>query len=506
MVLFARCECRFPFNSLTSSMKIPFRIAALLLIGLTVSCEFESGEVPPPAPLAPTPSDSQLAWQRMEMNMFVHFNMNTFTNQEWGYGDESPATFQPSNLDCRQWARIAKAAGMQGIILTAKHHDGFCLWPSAYTDHSVKNSPWKDGQGDVVQELREACDEYGLKLGLYLSPWDRNHPEYGQPEYLDYYRKQWEELLTNYGDVFEAWVDGANGGDGYYGGANEMRQVDRATYYDWDSTFALIQRLQPNTVIFSDAGPGCRWVGNEKGWANETNWSTLNLEGMYPGTPEYKQLTSGHEGGEHWVPAEVNTSIRPGWYYHPAEDTAVKSLAKLQAIYDHSLGRNGLLLLNMPVDRRGQIHPADSARLLELSAWVQADTANDLAGGARIQADQVRGLARRFAATNLIDRNQQNYWATDDSVTTATVTLQFDAPIRLRLIRLEEFIELGQRVAAFSLEGKVSDTWQPLAEGTTIGYRRLLRIDPTEVSAVRLHIERSLAAPVLRRIALYGEE
>lgn len=475
-----------------------------LLSATAISCTTPV-KTPPqaPPPLVPVPYPNQLAWQEMELNMFVHFNMNTFTNKEWGFGDESPSQFNPADLDCRQWARIAKEAGMKGIILTAKHHDGFCLWPSEYTDHSVKNSPWKEGRGDVVQELREACEEYGLKMGLYLSPWDRNHPDYGKPEYVTYFRNQATELLTRYGEVFEFWVDGANGGDGYYGGANEMRQVDRQTYYDWDSTFSLIQSLQPNTVIFSDAGPGCRWVGNEEGWANSTNWSTLNLEGLYPGTPDYKQLTSGHKGGGTWVPAEVNTSIRPGWYYHPEEDTAVKSLEKLQTIYDHSVGRNGLLLLNIPVDPRGQIHPNDSSRLMELANWIVEDRRENLATTATVSASNTRSNAEFFSSQHLTDDDRQSYWAVDDSTEMASVTMEFTTPTAVRLITVEEFIELGQRVEVFSMEGIRGDQVIPLHKGTTIGYRRMIRFDPVEIDAVRITFEKSLGPVLIAEIGLY---
>ena len=265
--------------------------------------------------------------------------MNTFTDMEWGTGGESPELFNPTELDCRQWAKVCKDAGMKGIILTAKHHDGFCLWPSAYTEHSVKNSPWKDGEGDVVQELADACREYGLKLGLYLSPWDRNHADYGTDLYITYFRNQLRELMTNYGEVFEVWFDGANGGTGYYGGANEERRVDRETYYDWPNTRQIVRDLQPEAVMFSDAGPGVRWVGNESGWAGETNWSILRRDEFYPGSPNYRDLTSGHEDGTHWLPAEVDVSIRPGWYYHQSEDHKVKSVKQLVDIYYHSIGR-----------------------------------------------------------------------------------------------------------------------------------------------------------------------
>ncbi len=293
----------------------------LLLFFVSVLFLFACAEVKPPEPFGPLPSERQLAWHEMEYYMFVHFTVNTFTDKEWGYGDENPSIFNPSDLDCRQWARVAKEAGMKGIIITAKHHDGFCLWPSAFTEHSVKSSPWKEGKGDLLKELRNACDEYGLKMGVYLSPWDRNSAVYGTPEYLKYYRNQLTELLTNYGDIFEVWFDGANGGDGYYGGARETRRIDNKTYYDWTNTHKIVRELQPGAVMFSDAGPDIRWVGNESGMGSLTNWCLLKKDEMYPGGDFAKILGEGHEDGNYWVPAEVDVSIRRGWFYHSAQDS-----------------------------------------------------------------------------------------------------------------------------------------------------------------------------------------
>ena len=308
----------------------------LILIPLSISCI--SVSVGTVEPVGPIPNKHQLAWQELEYYAFIHFNMNTFTNMEWGYGDEKPAQFNPAALDTRQWAQVAKEAGMKGIIITAKHHDGFCLWPSEFTEHSVKNSPWKDGQGDLIRELSDACEEYGLKFGVYLSPWDRNHPDYGKPEYITYFRNQLRELLTNYGDVFEVWFDGANGGDGYYGGANEERRVDKKNYYDWPNTIKMVRELQPQAVIFSDAGPDIRWVGNEKGYANETTWSPLYRDSVYAGMPDFQRFAAGQEQGTHWVPTETDVSIRPGWYYHPEQHNQVISLSKLVDIYYNSVG------------------------------------------------------------------------------------------------------------------------------------------------------------------------
>jgi len=472
----------------------------LLIFVLITGCR----KVDPPEPFGPVPSERHLAWHQMEFYAFVHFNMNTFTNMEWGYGDESPDLFNPAVLDCRQWARVCKEAGMKGIILTAKHHDGFCLWPSKYTDHSVKNSPWKDGKGDVVKELSEACKEYGLKMGLYLSPWDRNHADYGSPEYITYYRNQLTELLTNYGEIFEFWIDGANGGTGYYGGADEDRKVNRKTYYDWPNTFKIVRELQPNAVIFSDAGPDIRWVGNEQGWANETNWCLLRRDEAWPGWPRYKELRSGHKNGTHWVPAEVDVSIRPGWYYHPSEDNQVKSLKQLVDIYYHSVGRNANLLLNFPVDNRGLIHEKDVEQVCKLAETLKADFAIELAGGKKVTATNIRWNSRRYQASNVNDGNGGTYWATDDNIIDASLVIDLEEPVEFNRFLIQEYIQLGQRVQEFTLEAMVEDNWKLLASETTIGYKRILRLPTVKTSRVRLNIIQSKASPLISNIELYN--
>ena len=457
-----------------------------------------------PEPFGPVPSKSQIAWHQMEFYAFVHFNMNTFTDMEWGYGDESPGLFNPAELDCRQWARVCKEAGMKGIILTAKHHDGFCLWPSQYTEHSVKNSPWKDGKGDVVKELSEACKEYGLKMGLYLSPWDRNHADYGKPEYITCYRNQLRELLTNYGEIFEFWIDGANGGTGYYGGADEDRKVNRKTYYDWPNTFKIVRELQPDAVIFSDAGPDIRWVGNEQGWANETNWCLLRRDEAWPGWPRYKELRSGHEDGTHWVPAEVDVSIRPGWYYHSAEDSQVKSLQQLTDIYYHSVGRNANLLLNFPVDNRGLIHERDVEQVNKLSEVLKADFAIELAGGKKVTATNTRGNSSQYRVSNVNDGNSETYWTTENNITNASLVIDLGEPVEFNRFLIQEYIPLGQRVQEFTLEAMVEDNWNLLASETTIGYKRILRLPTVKTSRIRLTIIRSKASPLISNIELYN--
>ena len=302
-----------------------------------------------PEAFGPVPSKQQLDLQNMEMYAFIHYSLNTYTDQEWGYGNEDLSLFNPSNLDVHQWVQTCKNAGMKGIIFTAKHHCGFCMWPSKYTTYSVKNTPWKDGNGDVVRELAEACRKAGLKFGIYLSPWDRNHAEYGRPEYITYFRDQLHELFTAYGEIFEVWFDGANGGNGWYGGANEIRHIDRTTYYEWEETYRLIRQWQPDCVIWNDGGlrGDLRWVGTEAGYIGQTNWSLLYKDGDVP----YEMLHYGVEDGDVFVPGETNTSIRPGWFYHNSENGHVKSLSKLMEIYYKSVGRTGTLVLIFPLDK-----------------------------------------------------------------------------------------------------------------------------------------------------------
>lgn len=469
-----------------------------ILVLLTIS----SCTNTPPAPVLPVPSERQLAWHELEYYAFVHFNMNTFSNMEWGFGDEKPEQFNPTELNCDQWAKVCKEAGMKGIILTAKHHDGFCLWPSEYTEHSVKNATWRDGKGDVLKELSKACKKYDLKFGVYLSPWDRNHADYGKPEYITYFRNQLKELLTNYGDVFEVWFDGANGGTGYYGGANEDRRVDKLTYYDWENTYKLIRKLQPNAVIFSDAGPDVRWVGNEHGFAYPTTWSNLMRDSIYGGMPNYNtRYSMGQENGTHWVPAEADVSIRPGWYYHEYEDHKVRRLPELLEIYYNSIGQNSSLLLNFPVDKRGLIHEKDITQLKRLTAKIKEDFAINLALEQKAKASNKRGSS--FKAAMAIDGNKDTYWATKDDVTEASLTVEFDSLTTLNRVLIQEYIQLGQRVKSFTIEAKVDGKWTELAEGTTIGYKRILRFPDVSTEAIRLNIKDAKACPAISNIEIF---
>ncbi|MBP7507102.1 MAG: alpha-L-fucosidase [Prolixibacteraceae bacterium] len=478
------------------------KIHALLIIALTVFIFSSScNRTLPPATCGPVASENQLRWQEMEYYAFVHFSLNTYTDQSWGYGNEDVKLFNPENADCRQWARICKEAGMKGIIITAKHHCGFCLWPSKYTEYSVKNSPWKNGQGDMVREMADACKEYGLKMGIYLSPWDRNHPDYGKPEYITYFRNQLTELLTNYGEIFEIWFDGANGGDGYYGGANETRTIDRTTYYDWKNTYKLIRKLQPNIVIWNDGGDrgDLRWVGTEEGYVGETNWSLLNDTGEVL----WGMLHYGVENGNAWVPAEVNTSIRPEWFYHPAEDEKVKTVPRLMETYYNSIGHNASLLLNFPIMPNGLIHPNDEKSALAMAKAIKESFDENLAERAKAEASNTRGKALKYKASKAIDDDNETYWATEDSVRTASLIIDLRSPQLFNRFMIQEYIRLGQRVKEFSVEAFIEGNWKEIAKGTTIGYKRILRFPAVEASKVRLNITSSKSCPLISNIGIY---
>ena len=421
-------------------------------------------------PCGPIPNENQLRWQDMEMYAFIHYSLNTYTDEEWGFGNEDLKLFNPSNLDCRQWARVCKQAGMRGIIFTAKHHCGFCMWPSAYTEYSVKNTPWKNGKGDVVRELADACREEGLEFAVYLSPWDRNHPEYGRPEYVTYFRNQLRELLTNYGEIFEVWFDGANGGDGWYGGANETRKIDRTTYYQWPETYKMIRQLQPKCLIWNDGSDrgDLRWVGTEAGNVGETNWSLLNKDGEVT----WPMLHYGLENGDSWVPGETNTSIRPGWFYHETENEHVKSLSKLMDTYYKSVGRNSTLLLNFPIAPNGRIHPNDSLRGIAFKKMIDEVFKTNLCKKAKIST-------------------QGN-----------TTLIEFKKPTSFNRFLVEEDIRYGQRVKKFSLEAFVDGQWLPLKDAlvengdglTTIGHRRIICFPNVKATKLRFTVTDTKAA------------
>jgi alpha-L-fucosidase len=491
-----------PSTKLKTSIKGKAIFTLITLLFLT-GCHPGKNALPP-TPIKPTPSEDQLAWHEMEMTAFIHFTTNTFTGKEWGYGDESPSIFNPTDMDIEQWVSVLKEAGFKGVILTCKHHDGFCLWPSKYTEHSVKNSPYKNGEGDVVKELSDACRENGLKFGVYLSPWDRNHKDYGRAEYITYYRGQLEELLTNYGPVFEMWFDGANGGDGYYGGKRETRRIDRETYYDWPTTIELARSLQPGILFFSDAGPDIRWVGNERGYVGETNWNTLTPDTLYAGKSGINELlNTGSIDGTRWIPGEVDVSIRPGWFYHAEEDSLVKTPDQLFEIYLSSVGRGSLLLLNVPPDRRGRIHENDIKSLQGFRQRLDEAFTNNRATKAAVTASSYRGKSSRFAPENLTDGDKESYWATNDDVTTGSIELEWDEVQTVSYVVIQEYIPLGQRVKSFQVKAWKNEQWETVSEATTIGYKRIIRIDPVKTMKIRIDITDSKSCPVLANIAIY---
>ncbi|MBO5979696.1 MAG: alpha-L-fucosidase, partial [Bacteroidales bacterium] len=477
------------------------RSLKIILFAVLSASVFSCSSPVQPEPLYPIPSENQMRWQEMEYYAFIHYSLNTYTDQSWGYGDEALELFNPKNLDCRQWARICKEAGMKGIIFTAKHHCGFCMWPSKYTEYSVKNTPWKDGKGDVVRELANACDEFGLEFGVYLSPWDRNHPAYGTQEYIEYFRNQLRELLSEYGPVFETWFDGAHGGSGYYGGPYEDRHIDRKTYYQWKETFAMARELQPGILIWNDGGDrgDLRWVGTEAGFVGETNWSQLNKEGEV----EWNMLHYGLEGGDSWVCAEVNTSIRPEWFYHENENTKVKTVAQLMETYYHSVGRNATLLLNVPVMPDGLIHPLDEDRLMGFAEARKEAFKNDLAYRAKASSDSFRQGRRKFSASKAIDGKSDTYWTVDDGQTSGSIILDFGKEVCFNRFLVQEYIRLGQRVRGFSVEYMKDGEWHTIKEATTIGYKRILYFPTVMARYLRFTVTDSRACPLISNIEVY---
>ncbi len=463
--------------------------------------------VTPPAPYGAVPSPRQLVWQKLEVYSFLHFTVNTFTDKEWGYGDESPDLFHPTAFDADAIVSALRAGGMQGVILTCKHHDGFCLWPTKTTDHSVKSSSWRGGRGDVVKEIAAAAGRHGLRFGVYLSPWDRNSAVYAKPEYIKIYREQLRELLTGYGPVFEVWHDGANGGDGYYGGAREKRVIDKRTYYDWGPTWEMVRRLQPDANIFSDAGPDIRWVGNEKGIAGDPCWATyspVSREGG-PGTPgdtRYQEATNGHRHGSRWMPAECDVSIRPGWFWHEKQNNLVKTPGELMDLYFQSVGRGAHFLLNIPPDRRGLLHENDAASLREFGSRLGKMFETNLAKRASVKASAVRGLSYR--AENLTDGQPGTCWSTPDSATTPEVTLEFPEQVRFGVVRLREHTPSGQRIDRFAIDTWQAGDWQTAAESTSIGASRLIRLQqPLHTTRIRLRILSAQACPVVEEWGVF---
>ncbi len=442
-----------------------------------------SGELEPAKVI---PTAEQVSYQQMELIGFIHFSINTFTDREWGYGDEDPKLFNPTALDAEQWVMAAKAAGMKELILTAKHHDGFCLWPSKYTEHSIKNSPYKDGKGDIVREFVDACLKHGLKVGLYLSPWDRNHKDYGKPEYITFYRNQLKELLTQYGEISEIWFDGANGGDGYYGGANEVRHIDRKTYYDWETTIRMIRQWQPGIMVFSDAGPDVHWIGNEHGFAGEEFWSTINTDDVIVGAANTAYLNRGDPDGKEWVVGQCDVSIRPGWFYHRSQDSLVKTPEELVDIYFKSVGRNAVLLLNLPPDQRGLIHENDVRSLRGFRELLHGIFRDNLVHQDNSNAYEIFAK-ERVPANELLDDDPGTYRAACVDGVPVEMIIEFPEA-EFDIILLQEPIRLGQRVSRFTVSVEREGEWIEVAAGSTIGYKRLIRIEPVTASRIKIEV------------------
>jgi alpha-L-fucosidase len=462
------------------------------------------------SPYPPLPSLAQLAWQRCETNLFLHFGINTFTGREWGDGSENPALFNPSRLDCAQWAQAAKAGGFKIAVLTAKHHDGFCLWPSHRTRHSVQSSPWKNGQGDLVRDFVDAFRAEGLKVGLYLSPWDRHEPCYGTESYNDFYCDQFTELLTQYGELHELWFDGACAEEP--GGRKQV--------YDWDRFFALAKKLQPGAVTFGDGGTDVRWVGNERGIAGTTSWSSVDpAVTRFPGDSGIAQandatahasmeklLSQGQEpdgrAARVWRPPECDVSIRPGWFYHEEEDGAVRSVENLVDLYFQSVGRNGTLLLNIPPNRDGLLAGQDVKNVAEFRRRLDELFRKDFALESQSTATSAHP---DHPASRLLEDDIESYWVAAQSDSEPAIELELPFPREIGVVRLQEPVQIGQRIAAYRIEMRGANReWQVVAEGTTIGCKKLDRIAPVLAERIRIVIERSVAVPALSSIGLYA--
>lgn len=486
-----------------------FNLSFLLLLSSFLAiCQ------PAPKPYGPLPTKGQLNWQETEMYCLIHFGPDTYTDKEWGFGDEDPQIVNPTQFSAMQIVGAAKAGGFKGIVVVAKHHDGFCLWPTKTTEHNISKSPYKNGKGDILQEYRDACNKLGMQMGVYCSPWDRNSALYGKPEYVtEVYRKQLEELYTHYGSIFISWFDGANGGDGYYGGAREVRKIDRSTYYGWKDTWAIPRRMQPGAVLFGDVGPDVRWVGNERGHAGETCWATYTPhapdEGKEPGNGYTKDFegTEGHRDGKYWMPAECDVALRPGWFYHKDQDEKVKSPDTLLSLYYQSVGRGACLDLGLSPDRRGLLFENDVNSLKQFGQIIKQTFAVNLAKGATLKASNIRGGNKlKFGTANLLDNDRYSYWATDDKVKTPELTLDLHKNKTFNVIRLRENIKLGQRIDAVAVDAWQNGKWEQIATATSIGGNRLIRL-PADVTAskVRLRITRAAVCIALSDFGLYKE-
>jgi len=474
---------------------------ASLFVGflILVSCAHR------PEPSYPIPTAQQLEWQQLETYAFIHFGLNTFNDMEWGYGNSLSYTFNPTSIDCEQWVLTLKAAGMKGVIFTAKHHDGFCLWPTETTDYSIKNTYYKDGQGDLVRELSEACKKHDLKFGIYVSPWDRHQAEYGYQGYVDIYHKQIEELTSNYGELFEFWFDGANGGTGWYGGADEMRSIVAEKYYNYEKAREIVWSHSPNAAIFGGTVPTLRWVGNEKGFAEPTQWCMYKTD--FQSLNDEKSLVKGFKDGNAWLPAEVDVSIRPGWFYHESEDAQVRTVEQLMDLYYNSVGHNANLLLNFPVNQEGRIPSIDSANAVNWYQKLQKDFSNNHLKGSKVTASNTRSM--RFGPKYVTDEDYTTYWATEDGVTRAELIFDFPQTTAFNRLLLQEYVPLGQNVESFCLDYYANGKWLPIEVNeptTTIGYKRLIRFQTVKADKLRIRFKVFKGTLCINRVGAFFAE
>lgn len=440
---------------------------------------------------SPRPSIYQKLWHDMEFYLFIHFGPNTFTNVEWGHGDEDKNVFNPTALNCNQWCQTAVAAGAKGIIITAKHHDGFCLWPSKYSSHTVAASKWKDGKGDILKSLSEACAAHGLKFGVYISPWDRNHPTYGTDEYNNIFINMMEEIFDNYGPIWELWWDGANGE-----GPNGKKQV-----YDWERFIAFVRKKSPSTVIFSDVGPDIRWVGNEKGYAGITNWNNLNTDGYSPGLggPPVSVLNSGNKNGKNWIPAECDVSIRPGWFYHATEDVYVKSDTVLFDLYLKSVGRGSNLLLNVPPDTRGLIHQNDSLALMGFKKMLEDNFRQDLIANKKAIIAERKEIKESTAITDNNNDTSEKF----SQKKKGSISINLNLPIEVNCISISEDITDGQLISKWEIQILHKNIKIKSIKGTTIGKKRILTFPSVKGDTIRLKILESQGIASISNISAF---
>lgn len=439
-----------------------------------------------------TPSKYQIEYQMEELSAFIHFGINTFMDVEWGNGEENPEEFNPKNLNTDQWIKVLKEAGFKRVILTAKHHDGFCLWNSKYTNHSVAKSPWKNGQGDVVLEMSNSCKKYGVKFAIYLSPWDQNSKLYGQGEaYNEYYLNQLRELLSNYGEISEVWMDGAKGSN-----------VEQD--YNFQEWFNLIKSYYKNCIIFSPCGPDIRWIGNEQGYAGDPCWSTIDIKKMNVSVDQ-KYLNTGEENAPDWVIGECDVSIRPGWFYHESEDLEVKSLEKLMDIYFNSVGRNSVLLLNLPPNKDGLLHDNDVNRLKEFGQAIRDIFKENLVENCKINSSSILNEDKEYLVTNTIDGKNNSYWVPQIEDGNRWVEIEFEQDKVFDVISIQEFIELGQRVSEFNVEAFINGEYKEIFQGKTIGYKRLIRIKPIKTNKIKINFLKSLDIPLINNIGVFKQ-